>query len=317
MKYTKLLLLLFGIFIWNCSSSDDASNSAEDSRYKFLFTNEGNISFIGDQTNAVIKRALNNSIDAKLGYFFNETTNNLKMITRSYSGFYNYQISRVNVLDVFNNTENSTYYEMDHVPLSLDAEEQIVLVMFQTENKFSLLTKIYPDDNYRVRIYVNDNLTETLNFYELTDNLLISYDSFSYAQSANQLLFKHSNNSGDFLTRFDVETWQQIGNTINFNKNIFRNFGANNQNFYVARGNNKEALYTIEANLLGETSDTFNYIGGASIGYDTVDQRFEYAIMSDGRNETGIINTSNGSIERSGVNGPIGFNESPLFFFNE
>ncbi|SDG76014.1 hypothetical protein [Winogradskyella thalassocola] len=56
MKLNNSLLLVVAFMVMACSSNDDSSaNNQSDARYKVLFSDDGDIVFIGDQTNEVVK----------------------------------------------------------------------------------------------------------------------------------------------------------------------------------------------------------------------------------------------------------------------
>jgi len=312
---------LFSLIILLIScSSDNESSEENDSRYKLIFDFRGFGTIIGDNSNKVLKRfELNNQFLTLLGYYKNEQSDELFLATRETlnSG---YIISKLFPVDILNTTD-FYYSSIPFIEIPFELDENLISFEFISENQCFLL--VSNNDELIYKRYNSESIVETKNLtldFNITPS---SLNGIVYSKDLNELIILNEI-FPDFSTqinRFNLNNWSLTVPELTFNSNLFGSFSNNNEVFMIGKKEINfeifEYLYDSDGNIISQTNDTFNFLNGSAIGYDKIDERYEYIHRSDGRNEVGIINIQTGELEKRGIIGEPGFHSSILIFFNE
>ncbi|NRR91457.1 hypothetical protein HSX10_07765 [Winogradskyella undariae] len=316
MRLFKYIFLLF--FFFSCDS-DDTTSEVTDIRYKVLLDYDGDLVFIGDQTNKVIFESSSSEYYLSiLGYYNKVQSKRLYFISRSdfYSGF------KLNYIDLQDLYENRDYnYTVQSSVINFDENDYLMSGVFmESENRYHFLVT-EDDSNILLKTFENGSLVETQNVTSTFGIPNFGIEGISYFQASNKLVIIQDvfNSSAQKTMIIDLDTFSLVEEHTNFNYNFFKGFGDAEHQFLIGR---KEISYQVheyltdlQGDLITDNSDTYTFIGSASIGYDTEDSAFEYFIDGDGREEVGTINTFTGELLRQGVEGEPHSRNSPIFYF--
>ena len=319
MRISKVLIIATIMILMGCSGSDDGNSETVDSRYKVLFNYEGDLVFIGDQTNKVIFESF--SIDyylSILGYYHDTSTNSLYFIARSdfYSGF---KLHHINLQELFETRDY--YYSVTSVDINYNSDDYLMSgAMMESENRYHFI--VTEDDfNILLKTYENGSLVETHNLTTTFDFVNFGVEGIDYLQDSNKLVFIQDvfNSSSKKTSIIDLSTLNLIGQHTNFNYNYFGSFGNEQDQFLIGRRESGfevyEYLTNIQGNTISNNTDSYSFIGRASIGYDANDNAFEYFAEGDAREEVGTINTTTGELIKEGIDGEPHSRNSPIFYF--
>ncbi|WP_299098166.1 hypothetical protein [uncultured Winogradskyella sp.] len=314
-------ILFFSILFLSlgCSSSDDSSsNGALDVRYKVLFSYDGDVVFIGDQSNEVIKKIYSqNSILGILGYYNNENTNEIFFITRNdFSN--NVTLNKINLSELFSSEEY--YYTPQQSIITFNENEDLISeIYFESESRFHA---IFGLSDYNAVLKTFENGSEVLernitaNFG--MDRYGIEFSTF-FEDDTLILMESVFNSSLKRIKLVDLNSFTLISENTNFSFNFFQGFGNSTGKYIIGRKiinyETHEYLANIQGNILYDITDGYSFLGHSSIGYDEADNAFEYFDRGDGRNETGVINTNNGEVTKTNIAGEPNFRSSPVFYF--
>ncbi|MGJ8548432.1 hypothetical protein [Winogradskyella wichelsiae] len=316
MKLFKYIFLLF--FFFSCDS-DDKTSEVTDIRYKVLLDYDGDLVFIGDQTNKVIFESSSSEYYLSiLGYYNEIQSKRLYFISRSdfYSGF------MLNYIDLQDLYENRDYnYTVQSSIINFDENDYLMSGVFmESENRYHFLVT-EDDSNILLKTFESGLLVETQN---LTSSFAVAnfgIEGISYLQESNKLVIIQDvfNSSTQKTKIIDLDTFSLIGEHTNFNYNFFKSFGNEDHQYLIGR---KEISYEVheyltdlEGNLITYNSDKYAFIGRVSTGYDTEESAFEYFVNGDVREEVGTINTTTGELLQQGVEGEPHSRNSPIFYF--
>ncbi|MBU2926768.1 hypothetical protein [Winogradskyella psychrotolerans] len=319
MKIFNFLLLVVFALCFGCSDSNNSNSEATDLRYKVLLNYDGDIVFIGDQTNEAIFDSYSTDYYLSiLGYYHDKASNILYFIARDDfdTGFKLHHIDLQQLYDT-----RDYYYTAESSDITFNEGDYLMSgAMMESQNRYHFLVT---EDDYNIllKTYENGSLVQTQNLTTTFDMVNFGIGGIEYFQDANRLvIIQDVFNSSSKKTRIiDLNTLNLIGEHTNFNYNYFGGFGNDQNQFLIGRREVNyvvhEYLTDIHGNLIYDITDSYSFLGRASFGYDTIDDAFEYFAEGDARQEVGTINTTTGELLREGIYGEPHSRHSQIFYF--
>lgn len=307
------------VLLTGCSDDDTSGDNITDTRFKLVFDYNGSGTIIGDHSNKVLKRfGLDANFLTILGYYKNEQSDDLFIATRqtAHSG---YAIGKIVPLEILN-SEIQNFSIQPVIQIPFNQNETLVSFQLISENQYFLL--VSNSEGLVYKRYNSENIIETKNLSDDFNIYASSLNGIVYSKDLNQLILLRET-FPDYHTRINkinLNNWALTIPDAIFNSNLFGSFSNNNEIFLIGRKEvnfkSNEYLYNSDGEIISQTDNTSIFLSGSAIGYDNIDQRFEYVHRSDMRSETGIINVQTGQLNKSFIIGEAGFHNSGLIFFN-
>ncbi|WP_296315341.1 hypothetical protein [Winogradskyella sp. UBA3174] len=320
MRVYDLILIFVALFITSCSSNNDSDASdTTDIRYKVLLDSEGDIVFIGDQTNKVMKKifAPTNAFNI-FGYYNKTETNELFYLTRD-DFFSGYKINRVDLNESFNSEEYT--YTVQQSDINFDSNDlPLSGAFFESENRFHIMVA---SSGFDAKLKTFDNGIEVLerNITETFGIDRYSIEAHKFFGNSQTLMLMEGvfNSSLNRIKLIDINTFSLISENTNTSFNFFEGFGNSEVQYLIGRKEINfvvhEYLTDIQGNIIYDITDGYLFLGRSSIGFDEAEGAFEFFDRGDGRNETGTINVTNGELIKRAIDGEPNFRNSPVFYF--
>ena len=326
-KTVSLIALVF--ILLSCSSDDGTSNqNINDTRYKLVFDFDNSGKIIGDQSNTVLKSfdLLSEAYASFIDMHMNEQSGELFVATRQQEYQQNgnlniiYSIGKIKPIEILE-SDAYTFTLTNLFNIPIDANENLTSFQFISDNDYFVIVE--NNGALSFKRYSSGTLVEVVNLtseYDINDFFL---DGIAYSKELNRLIIIKElfPNYEKQINIFNLSNWNLTISDNYLNSNLFSSFSNSNGLFLIGKKENNSTTYEYllneEGNIISQTDDSFSFISRAAIGYDNVDNRFEYIQKSDGRKETGTINVQTGEINRIGIVGEPGFHSSRLVFFNK
>ncbi|SDG75980.1 hypothetical protein [Winogradskyella thalassocola] len=231
----------------------------------------------------------------------------------------NVVLNRINLSEIFNSDEY--YFTPQETIIEFDENEQLMSkVYFESENRFHA---IFGLNNYHAVLKTFENGTEVLERNITTDFGMDRYgiEANSFFSGTNTLMLMESvfNSSLKRVKLIDINSFSLISEHTNISFNFFKGFGNSEGQYLIGRKEynfeTHEYLTDIQGNIIYDITDGYSFLGRSSIGYDEDEDAFEFFDRGDGRNETGVINITNGDLTKRSIAGEPNFRNSPIFYY--
>jgi|GEM_PF-4992634 len=309
MKNINSLLFLVLLFV-SCNGDDDSNNTIEDQRFKLFFEFNGTGTIVGDQSGKVIKRIFPDKESNSFDFYLNRDTDNFYFRSPSTSQD-KWNFSKANANDVLNSdsfrTSTTTLpivtFDGEFLRKAVIDKEENIHVLVRDKNQIGFDRIIY-------RKTVAGNVVQSVDLDATYD-----IDSFNLSFAfldRNELYVIREDFEFYKMLRIDLNTGEMNYSELPLNLKIGRMVASDSDVYLISR-NPDNSWYNLEGNQVLRTTTN---LSRASIGYDTKDERFEYILLGDRRNEVGTIDLSTGVVEFSFVTLDAGSHDSDLFFFD-
>lgn len=237
-----------------------------------------------------------------------------------------------NILDIYNYEGNNSFIENQVTTITSSPNEKIIdIVIDSNENilVFNSAQDISNGNDLLIIKKINNGVLEVVLSIPFSDTYYI-WENLHFLPNTNEVLYFNTSSTFPILIDLNTYSYQSLNNTTNIEHCGSVIFGNNQQKYLINQNNSgtgpySQTLYTFngisKGTIFEEGIFDLYFIGCyASIGYDNMDNRFEYVLRSDGRSSVGQLDVESfGLVEENLIGDTTNLNhtENPLFFFTK